>query len=178
MPFYIGAKCKNMDSEEFNLPVEQHFLTKKGQNIHPFNIRFSMWLCGSDLEDYESENVAKSRANICSLSQGINNLEKMYEYIKSNVLNEFFVIGLLERLVPTLELFEVLLPDYFAGAKSIYLRNHEDKMAMQTKNKTGISPEMRASLEQNQFKWDMDLYKFIERKFLVQYRTFVDETAN
>jgi dermatan/chondrotin sulfate uronyl 2-O-sulfotransferase UST len=39
------------------------------------------------------------------------------EIAKKNILREFFFIGILEKFDETLELFESVLPEYFAGAR-------------------------------------------------------------
>ena len=57
-------------------------------------------------------------------------LYKAYEYAKNLVLNEFFVIGVLERLEDTLALFENLMPKVYEGASDVYRESERVAKAM------------------------------------------------
>ena len=66
------------------------------------------YFCGTSKECNEHSQKGKTQWDRVAISA---------EIAKKNILREFFFIGLLEKFDETLELFENVLPEYFAGAR-------------------------------------------------------------
>ena len=99
-----------------------------------------------------------------------------YQHTKNIILNEYFSIGILEVLKESLQLFEVIMPQIFKNAVAAYdrdLKVLKSSENSKTLVKETISNETREYLEKHQFSYDIDLYRFIEAKFYIQYRLFV-----
>lgn len=97
-----------------------------------------------------------------------------------SLLEHYFVIGLLEQLRETLQLFEVLMPKIFNSAVETFDVNPavaKKTVNSETIDKEDISDSTRKVLEKTIFNYDMDLYLFIQSKFYLQYRTFVEKVA-
>ncbi|CBY21263.1 unnamed protein product [Oikopleura dioica] len=57
---------------------------------------------------------------------------KMVEIAKKRMLDDYFVVGVLEQFEDSLSVFEKLLPRYYRGALEVY----ESKMIQTTRNQT------------------------------------------
>ena len=182
----LNKGCANMSPEEINLPANEYF-GKINYKISIKDINFLIWICGNG---HQCSKVNK--ANEKSFTE--NDIKIAYQYAKKLVIEEYFLIGLLEEFEKSLKLFEFLLPDIFKGASYLYAHTKYNKKKrrrrdlspksptssktlikinrMTTNKKIPISNETRSILEEGSFKYDMDLYKFIEWKFFEQYGSF------
>ena len=167
-----GAKGRPPNSSKTNnqtrrySTIQQYFdrirKTNKTNAIIP---SYHNWFCGSH--------------SICSTKENDSpiNKEKRYQYTKFIILHEYFVIGILEDFLTTLQLFEKLIPDLFDQATKVYQSSNSKienaKKMSASVAKTGINGETRKWLENGIFSYDMDLYRFIEAKFRLQVQKFL-----
>jgi len=89
------------------------------------------------------------------------------EIAKKNILREFFFIGILEKFDDTLELFENVLPEYFAGARETMKDPLMGKKRERSKSNVsgGYSNETVAALQRGILKYEMEIYSLIEKLF-------------
>lgn len=160
--FKAGQACQpdRMSESMRNMPVEEYLNLDKAK-LSTKNINFLQWICGRDTNCVVNERIESSKT-------------KAYEFSKKLVMQDYFMIGILEEFDQTLELFEFLLPEYFKGASQMYhSRDKRDINGMQTSHKGTITPKTRQKMEQTFFSYDMDLYEFIKAKFHRQYDYFL-----
>ena len=88
-----------------------------------------------------------------------NKVAKAAELAKHNIINNYFAIGIVEQFDASLDLFEKLLPDFFAGAKAAY--HSEEVMTKRASSSTavkhGFNNETRAFMEAGPLRYEMDL---------------------
>ena len=70
---------------------------------------------------------------------------KAAEAVKNNILNGYFLIGILEEFENTLKLFEKLLPDYLTGIVDIYNSpvGQQVSQSSATSHNTTVSNQVR-----------------------------------
>ena len=156
-----GAGCQNMSDREINMPVEKYVRTV--ERLTDEDINYRPWLCGTGANCVAGDNeIQRKRA---------------YDYTKYLVLNEYFIVGVLEHFDKTLDLLAAQLPDYFKGGKDVYYNSPAVKRmveSMRTQHKQPLNNKTRSYLEVEDFKYDMDLFRFVEAKFMIQYSRYVD----
>lgn len=160
MPNY---RCRPYPEDKRLMLVDDFFTTGHGKLGEFSDTHYVSWLCGYD--------------PLCkkSISKTDKDKPAVYSYTKNLIMNDYLVLGILEEFKKTLTLFEVMMPEIFTGA----LETVKDEKvtsaaaAMKTNKKAGLSNETRVFLEQNQFSYDMDLYRFIKAKFYKQYAYMV-----
>lgn len=78
------------------------------------------------------------------------------EAVKKNILNGYFLIGILEEFENTLKLMEKLLPDYMKGIVDIYNSPVGEQVTQTsaTSHNTTVSNEVRDYLSKDQAKID------------------------
>ena len=156
--------CKSLPSYKFFMPVHQYLTSYEGRTMSYTDINYVSWICGK---------YKKCKAPITSPDK----INEVYTLTKKMVLINYFAIGILERMDETLLLFEEIMPDIFKGASKVYVKEYIQESVENSKslNGTKISDELRGYLEHNAFTYDMDLYRFIYAKFMIQYNKFVIE---
>jgi len=109
-----------------------------------------------------------------------NKVAKAAELAKHNIINNYFAIGIVEQFDASLDLFEKLLPDFFAGAKAAY--HSEEVMTKRASSSTavkhGFNNETRAFMEAGPLRYEMDLYNLIVSIFkqrLAQFGIVAEE---
>jgi len=92
---------------------------------------------------------------------------KMVEIAKRRMLDDYFVVGVLEQFEDSLSVFEKLLPRYYRGALEVY----ESKMIQTTRNQTKsigkrtLPDEVANKLRSGALKYELDLYQFARQLF-------------
>jgi len=116
------------------------------------------YFCGTSAECNEHNEQGKTQWDKVAISA---------EIAKKNILREFYFIGLLEKFDETLELFENVLPGYFAGAREAMKDPLIGKKREQSKSKAnaGYSNETIAALQNGILKYEVDIYSLIEKLF-------------
>ena len=76
--------------------------------------------------------------------------------MKKNILNGYFLIGILEEFEKTLKLMEKLLPDYMKGIVDIYKSPVGEQVTQTsaTSHNTTVSNEVRDYLSKDRVKMD------------------------
>lgn len=151
---------KGKVADDSNSTTNQILPKPKCQDLSKFQYIF--WLCGTD--------------KICNYNHFDTQATQLaHSYTKHKILNEYFVVGILEELDKTLKLLEIVLPRYFSRAVKIY---QEEEGVAKTVNKTKtldrsyVSEEARTFLEHKYFKYEMDLYQFVKFKLYKQFEVF------
>jgi len=164
----VGPRCRNMTQEQLDEPVEQYFLNLKrryelSKKSLTIRTNYCHWICGGH--------------KVCALENSLKFKHKAYEYAKNLVLNEFFVIGMLERFDDTLALFEKLMPTVYAGALTLSRESELVSKVIEGSaakvKPSGLTNSTRQWLEATLFSYDIDLYRFVEKKFDLQFKKFV-----
>jgi dermatan/chondrotin sulfate uronyl 2-O-sulfotransferase UST len=89
------------------------------------------------------------------------------EKAKHNILNDYYMIGILEHFPQTLDLFDKMLPEFFSGAKeasqskTVLTKRESSKTA----HNAGFTNETRAELEKGLLRYEMDLYNLCKAIF-------------
>lgn len=88
------------------------------------------------------------------------------ERAKNIIARHFHVVGVLENFEQTLDLFEKMLPGYFAGAKDVYNTPAMQKQRNSSKSHhQKASNETRLALEQGVLRYEVDIYNLIKTLF-------------
>lgn len=143
-----GTRCEKMTAREIDMPVQTYVQTVDELSVG--DIDYVKWLCGAGLNCMWDNDFEK---------------RKVYEYTKTLIMEHYFIVGVLEKFDMTLDLFDVLLPEYFKGAKNIYHTSSSVKRmieSMRTNHKDPLSNATRAFLEENDFKYRVGL-KYSDR---------------
>ena len=165
-PDYKGNACKNMTESELSQSIDDCVLSRKKECIQP-DFGYFEWLCGND---QVCKNLADPNKNIYeSKSHALS-------YVKNNVLNGYFVIGLLEEFETTLKLFEQTMPVIFRGVSGLFSSDRKvQEIVSDTKtiNRGNVGLIARAALENEVFRYEMDLFRFIQAKFHKQVQALL-----
>jgi len=165
-PDFRGTNCKYMTKERLEMTIDDCVKNRVDECYEP-DLEYFMTLCGAD--------------ELCN-TNGANYQKKMLtaEYTKHKILNFYHIVGILEDWAPTLELLEYTLPRFFHGARAVYQYDLEVQAAhnsSKSNNNLHMSESSRRFLKQGPLKYEMDLYKFIERLFYDKLDALVpDET--
>lgn len=92
---------------------------------------------------------------------------KANELAKTQVLRQFFMIGILEQFVDTLEIFQKMLPAYYDGVIDIWNSDflQAKRNSTKTMNRKELSLDSRKFLMLGPLKWETDLYIFTRALF-------------
>lgn len=92
---------------------------------------------------------------------------KANEMAKSQVLRQFFMIGILEQFVDTLQIFQKMLPSYYSGVIDIWNSDflQAKRNSTKTMNRKELSLDSRKFLMLGPLKWETDLYVFVRALF-------------
>jgi len=166
-PDYKGTNCKYMTKERLEMTIDNCVKNRVDECYEP-EMEYFMTLCGGD--------------ELCNTS-GANYQKKMLtaEYTKHKILNFYHVVGLLEDWKTTLELLEYMLPRYFSGSRALYTYDVEIQTVhnnSKSNNNLHLSESSRRFLKQGPLKYEMDLYKFIERLFYDKLDKLVPDETN
>lgn len=162
-PDYKGVPCQNMTQDQLSMTLDQCISQNLPECTQNHEFTYISWLCGNHPICHYQDNDLAAKA-------------QAVEYTKNIVLHEYFAIGILEDFKETLQLFEKLMPKIFTGVSNLYESDAQVKTIVdQTKtlNRYGISEANRKYLQENLFKYEVDLYNFIHVKFLKQLEKFV-----
>lgn len=143
------------------MSLEDCIMTEAPECSDYANQAFLKYLCGSPAIWPDCATIVKA------------NRAQALERAKKHVINNYFVIGILEDFKNTLQLFEKMLPEIFRGAPMIY-----EKIGEQIQNQTStakketISDEARRKLATGPLRYQVDLYNLIKSLFkqkLIKY---------
>jgi len=93
--------------------------------------------------------------------------EQALELTRRNILQNFYVIGVLEQFDDTLKLFEKMMPDFFKGASDIWKsqRMQDKRESTRTRNRTEMSQEAKNVITAGLLRHEMDIYLMIKALF-------------
>jgi len=119
--------------------------------------RYMEFFCGSGPECQTATNQADEEAY----------KTRMLEKAKQRVLNDYFVIGVLEQFEDSLRVFEKLLPRYYRGALDVYHSKNIQTTRNQTKslNKQELPDASIEKLRNGALRHEVDLYRFTRQLF-------------
>ena len=113
-------------------------------------------LCGNDMECYTSRYMSNSKLKIAS------------DKTKRRLLIDYSLVALADPLYlkKSFILLGKMFPEYMDGVENVlkYQADQLSKVRLDTMaiNKTKILPETREKLATGIFRWDMDLYHFVQ----------------
>ena len=96
------------------------------------------------------------------------NTEHAFEKAKSNVENEYSVVGILEDLETTLTVFEQYIPRFFAGAVELYKENNALLKNANRNSRPQVSQEVKDMLREN-FSYEYKFYEFCKKRLYTQF---------
>jgi len=119
--------------------------------------RYMEFFCGSGPECQTATNQADEETY----------KTRMLEKAKQRVLNDYFVIGVLEQFEDSLRVFEKLLPRYYRGALDVYHSKNIQTTRNQTKslNKQELPDASIEKLRNGALRHEVDLYRFTRQLF-------------
>ena len=154
-PDFRGPTCKYMTRERLDMTLDDCIKHKLEECTEPESFEYFMWLCGND-ELCRTKNSNYQKKMLTS------------EFTKHRVLSYYYFIGIISRFEESMQILELIAPTIFKGGPSI-LSTDQDVLLMknmsQTNNKYGLSDSSRRFLKQGPLKYEVDLYRFIERLF-------------
>jgi hypothetical protein len=163
-PTLKGTNCKYMTRDRLDMTIDECIKNRIDECMEP-EFEYFMWLCGSE-ELCRTKNANYQKKMLTS------------EFTKHRVLRFYYIVGIVEDFEPSLELLEYLLPTFFRGARAVYKTNKEIQLARnntRTNSRLQISESSRRFLKQGPLKYEMDLYKFIERLFYEKLDKLIPE---
>ena len=98
-------------------------------------------------------------------------MESSLNSAKHSILNQFYVVGVVEYFDLTLKLFEVMMPEVFEGA-SVIADNMDVKETPKTKNVEKLTDQNRYILKRGLLKYQTDLYEFTKAVFFRQLKDY------
>lgn len=106
---------------------------------------------------------------------------KVVDIAKRRVINQYYVVGILEQFEDTLRMFETMLPDFYSGAMTAWKSDYIQFRRNQTKTIKGapLAPDAREYLAYNALKYETDFYFFC--RFLFNERLLalqIDPSTN
>ena len=113
-------------------------------------------LCGNDVECYTSRYMSNSKLKIAS------------DKTKRRLLIDYSLVALADplHLKKSFILLGKMFPEYMDGVENVlkYQADSLSKVRLDTMaiNKTRVLPETREKLSTGIFRWDMDLYHFVQ----------------
>lgn len=92
---------------------------------------------------------------------------QVLEIVKRRVVNDYFIVGILEQFEDTLQLFETMLPMFYKGAMDAWKSDYIQFRRNQTKttDKEPLSDFARDYLEKNTLSYELDFYWFTRQLF-------------
>ena len=129
---------------------------------------------GGNVKQIFIEYLCGASAEGCKRGKNEADVKKLVEKIKHNVLREYYVVGILEEMDLTMKLFELMMPNYFAGLLDTY---QGPVGTMWTNNSAtafhyNVSTESRQYLAKGPLRHSMDIYNFIKAIFLQRIKAF------
>ena len=92
---------------------------------------------------------------------------------KENVERFYTVVGVLEDMNRTLEVFEAAMPDTFVGAKALYLSDREiERKQMRNAYKLPVAEDTMAAVRAN-FTREIEFYEFVKQRLHDQHERLV-----
>lgn len=122
--------------------------------------RYIEFFCGNGPE-CQTPTTAKSAEDEAAAKS------RMVEAAKRRMLNDYFVIGVLEQFEDSLRVLEKLLPRYYRGALDVYQSKNIQTTRNQTKslNKRVLPDGATYKLRTTTLKHEVDLYHFARQLF-------------
>ncbi len=94
---------------------------------------------------------------------------------KENVEKHYTVVGVLEHLNKSLEVFEFSLPEVFKGATELYhVSDRIRKRKIRNAHKLPVAPEVMEKVRAN-FTREIEFYNFVRQRLDAQYQRIKDE---
>lgn len=89
------------------------------------------------------------------------------EIAKKHIIQDYYMIGILEHFDETLDLFDIMLPEFFSGAKAASKTDlvQGKQESTKTHGNAGYSNETREILEKGVLRYEMDLYYLCKAVF-------------
>ncbi|XP_039253042.2 uronyl 2-sulfotransferase-like [Styela clava] len=103
----------------------------------------------------------------CSNTTTLEQKERATEIAKSNILNEYYVVGVLEQFEDTLKLFQTMMPDFFIDV----IPTWKSEFVQIKQNMTRTTYKKEMSLESKNFfrfgplHYEIELYNFARELF-------------
>ena len=107
---------------------------------------------------------------LCGVGDNCNrhkDINKMVETVKHNILNNYFIVGLLEEIELTLKLMETKMPEFLSGVLDVYRGpiGRQSTYTSATAFNYTITEEVREYLSNGPLKYSVDVYSFISSLF-------------
>ena len=96
----------------------------------------------------------------------------MVEIVKTNILNHYYIVGLLEEMELTLKLMESKMPQFLNGVLEVYKGpvGQGTTYTSSTAYNYTIDEDVRNYLSTGPLKYSVDVYKFITSLFWQKIR--------
>jgi len=159
-----GVRNKKVKKGErqIDMGLEECILTKAPEcSEEEANQAFLEYMCGSPQIWPDCSTIA-TEGRVRAL-----------ERAKKHVINNYFVIGILEDFENTLSLFEEMIPSVFMGARQVYEKIGDQILNQTATAKKGeISPRARKILETGPLRYQVDLYNLIKSLYQEKLHKF------
>ena len=149
-----------MTDAELHMTIDECVNTKNKACVYPV-WKYIEFFCGNDprCRDRGRTDASKKIA---------------LEMAKKRVVDEFFVIGVLEQFEDTLKLFDKMLPSVYATAPEVYNTPlmQMKRQSTKTVNVTPMSLSTRQFFMNGPLKYDFELYTFVRQLFNERLKYF------
>lgn len=166
---HILPHCKDMTQKQLEMTVEEYIKTDPW--VVERHSRFMAWLTPDASGNCEF--CRKMRDNW--QTDRTNSKLKTSEYIKTHIVNLYHTIGILEELKTSLLLFEKMMPRIFNHVEMAFESSEVGKAIENSKSvkQAVISNSTYNLLARTAFKYEIDVYEFIKRRYKHQVRQYL-----
>lgn len=170
------SHCSKMTEEELNMSIEDYVAADPW--IKERYSRYLNWFLTDDCDQYllpkEKHKSCKSVMHNWE-SNKTNDKKTVAEFIKSQIIPDYYVIGLLEDFSTSLKLFEKMMPQIFGHVEKA-MENPDVHAAIENSKSVRqdvISDKTYNLLARQAFKYEMDVYSFVKSRFYVQVNSYL-----
>jgi len=127
------------------------------------------YFCGTDSSQCGMMEGAKNQGQ----GHDWTKVREATERAKRIIAQEFYVVGVLEHFSETLQLFEKMLPEYYAGAPEVGKSGEIQRQRDSTKSSNaGFSNATREALESGVLRYEVDVYNLVKAMFYEKLKDY------